>query len=778
MAHPSLTARSWLPLLLLAVAVLAQAAAVQHGASVIEGGTFGDEALDGAAAGAQNGGAAAAADGSLSSSVGSLSDEVSASDSLSLRTESVSDSDNVTISDSAGSRSPTESLTVSAVVPPEPAEVALLSAVVIDSACIATDQESSEFIRCRTIRFEMRNDGFLYQSPRTTYEVRTFLMQPSDLSDAEPFGLVAQWDTLGLQASVLTNVSHLVIDLPTNPGLTLNAPAVITMNFTSAYTLRRQEPAAPTQFDIAVSPTPKPAPDSTALAFQTAAGILSLLTLGMPVDMGILDVQSSVIVSSSVCTQAEARVIGLEGRRLLFPTIDPDDPIENGLGHSLIMCAAFALLHILVVYAVKQRYGCDFWPAAARALFPALTLAAGAFLQPGVASASLTLLFTAYASPLLRMACILTSAAAVLAVVLPITSLARFAKEAESRNHYDILFEFPIVVRFMLPTISWGPEVKRAMWTVPFGCVKPKRVKWATLHLAQVTALALIFAVPPGTPGGCAAQLFFGMATIIVQLVILGLRRPFRSSFHNVSSMATSGALLLPMLLSFIHCFRLTDNTGLGVAALFTLCHALTMVRVVLACISHLLDHLFLRPAVWPDWMAGMVMARRLPGTGESPLAAPIKKNNKNGRGNSSDDDDDDGSDGEAAPGREVGADFDAVQGGDYDPLQDQELMDIVRRVEGYDVRAVEEEREREELRCIPPEERATRLAFGPPDPLPARVLPQHGGAQSHAGIHRTQVELEHRRAVMGEPLANVHRMRGPIPPGLKDRLSLEYDRL
>jgi hypothetical protein len=601
--------------------------------------------------------------------------------------------------------------------------------------------------------FSMTNDGFRHlRTGNSLFDYRHYLMHPMDLGVAEPFGLVAQWEYLGNIADVSTNVTHLTVTLPANSGLTLAAPGAIRFVFSKDETLRVQAPALPAEFEISVTATPVDQASRASRSLQAFAAVVSAMMLPLPLDPGMLDVQATVIIASSVCTQSTARSLGLAGRRVLYPTLDPDDPLEAGLWHSVVMTLSFAALHLLVVYAVMQRYECSFVPAAAKSYFPSLTLAAAALLLPGIINASFTLLFAEHTTPFVRMGCIFTAIYGVVAVVVPVVQFRKMV-QAEARMHYDILFEFPVIIRYMLPAMSWGPDAKIQSWMFPFGAVQPKRIAWVTAHLACTTTLSLIFAVAPNSPQGCSVQYVFALFILIAYVVAIAYAAPFRSAFLNISSAVTSASMTLPVLISLLHCYRRTDNTGDVVTNLFSLTHSLIALRLVVGGASHAIDVWLLKPTIWPDAAEGMITER----VGASTQRRKPRDEEDEGAGR--DDEDEESEDG-----------FIVVDDGRT--AVEEELRDVLRTWEAQDERARQEAADREALHQLSEEQREKRLAFGPPDPLPVRPVPQYRrGAQTNA-------ERELRRALLGEPLLNVHRMHGPMPPGLQHRLSSEYDRL
>jgi hypothetical protein len=622
----------------------------------------------------------------------------------------------------------------------------------------------------------MENDGFEFQSDTSVYGIQRTVMEPYDTTGDEPFGLEAQWDELGLVASVTLNVSHLSVLLPRNPGLALGAPAIIRFTFGAAETLRRQPPQGTTIFDVTITPTTVANVNKVAQGFQTVAALLGAVMLPLPIDSGLLDVQATVIISSSLCTQPEPRALGLAGRRTLYPTLDPDDPLDAGLWHSLVMMLTFLVLHGLVVYAVMMRYECTFAEAAPKAYFPSITLAAFMCLIPGIASASFRLLFGPGVSPLIRMASIVTGVGCVVAVLLPPGMFLRHMK-AESRKHYDLLFEFPAVIRYLLPARSWGPDAKSQSWTVPFGAYGPNGLRLVTSKLGMVVALSLVFAAVPSSPTGCAAQYVFGLMLTLTQAALVIARLPLRSTFACVMSFLTSGSIALPIIVSLAHCFQKANETGVAAQALFTATHAFTIARLLAMGLSHALDLWLLRPTIWPDAALGLINARKKPVLdGETVASDAEMKNAANGVQ-------------EDGPAKRFGVQADGsfrrpplptgddeelgaflFDGEVPDPADDPEYKRLLASLRAHDQRADDEERTRAALHELTAEERSTRLAFGPPDPLPLRTLPHHN--------RRKQIDADRRRQLAGEPLRQMHRLRGPVPPGVLDRLQRDYDGL
>ena len=266
----------------------------------------------------------------------------------------------------------------------------------------------------------------------------------------------------------------------------------------------------------------------------------------------------------------------------------------------------------------------------------------------------------------------------------------------------------------------------------------------ATAHMAAVTLLAFIFAVPPATPGGCAGQLFFGMVTVLGLAGVILKYRYFRSTFHCLCSTVNVSLLALPMLISFVHCFRLVDNTGDSVASLLTLCHFVSLLRTIAGLISHAMEIVLLKPAIWPDATDGTVQVRKHVVEHEGDVQKPLEQAIKGPLAAAA-----------ATTTEESGVDF--------------EMQDCLRAIRAHEDDRRARAAARDALLDMPAEEAASRLIFGPPDPLPVKLVATH---------RQGQAQREHLRALVGEPLQNVMRAKGPLPPGIQHQLALDYQRL
>jgi hypothetical protein len=504
------------------------------------------------------------------------------------------------------------------VVPPF---VTLESTVVIPASCLTDAAPTAAALLCRTVVLAVRHDGFEPATAAMVFAVQQRVMRPGRAPGGMPFGLAAMWDLVGPRSTVTTNVTHLTVVLPRLAGLDVVRATPIEFVFGDGELLRHAAPPEGSPaVAVVVAPSPVAVP-SNPVWVQTAAGFLAAAVALFPTDSPMLDAQLIVMTGMSPCIQPAARDAATLGRRLLFPSVLPSEPIATALLHNVVMVLAFAGVHTLCVACAMAKYRCAFEAASAKVMFPSLSVAVAMLLHPGIATASFRLMMAPDTPPAVTFGAVVAMLYSVALCAAPAVAMRLAGRRfflAVTRSHEEAMHDFPLVVRLCLPSSSWGPNRYCFGWIAPYCGVETHGVRWCTVHGGTVIAVALLSSVWPSSPVVCAAPIVLLMAVSVGYAALVAYVRPYRFLTANVGAVVQSATYVLPLGVSLVHCFDVLDANGDVVANLFMLAQVAVILRCALLIVGLALELKVLRPTVWPDAFDGMM------GGGRVDLARPV----------------------------------------------------------------------------------------------------------------------------------------------------------